>query len=355
MKAQQRITFATSSPFLANDSIFNETMMNDIYKTGQDLLLKEAKALTLLSQQLGESDVFNEAVRLIGKTKGRLIVSGVGKSGHVGRKMAATFASTGQPAFFVHAAEAGHGDLGMITPEDTLLLISYSGKAKELQSVLDYAHRFGIPVVSITGREDSLLAQHSTIVLLLPDVPEACPMGLAPTTSTTMTMALGDALAVSLLTLRGFTSSDFTTFHPGGHLGFKLQSIEDFMHKHEGMPILSQNAPVQAALSMISSGKLGCVGLVDDKGTLSGILTDGDVRRFTQKVLNNEFDTASQATLCSKDIMTPSPVTISKNSLLGDALAIFEKKSITHLFVVDEAMIPVGVLHIHDCLRGKAI
>lgn len=325
----------------------------EIFEKGQEVLLSEAKALTILAQELDER--FDQAVKIIDQTVGHLIVSGVGKSGHVGRKMAATFASTGQPAFFVHAAEAGHGDLGMITKNDTLLLISYSGQAKELLPMLSYAHRFDIPIISITSKQDSVLAQHSNVVLLLPDVGEACPMGLAPTTSTTLTMGLGDALAVALLSLRGFSKADFNTFHPGGNLGFKLQKIQDFMHTGVDMPIVNEDASLHACLQIIAESKLGCVGVMDDKQQLQGVLTDGDIRRIMQKMLAspNDFETFSRA--IAKDVMIKNPKTIYENALLGDALALFEKHAITNIFVINDNKQVMGLLHIHDCLRGKAI
>lgn len=325
----------------------------EIFEKGQEVLLNEAKALTIMAQELDEC--FDNAVKIIEQTHGHLIVSGVGKSGHVGRKMAATFASTGQPAFFVHAAEAGHGDLGMITKNDTLLLISYSGQAKELLPMLSYAHRFSIPIISITSKEDSVLAQHSNVVLLLPDVGEACPMGLAPTTSTTLTMALGDALAVALLSLRGFSKADFNTFHPGGNLGFKLQKIQDFMHVGINTPIVNEQAPLEECLHKIAENKLGCVGIVDNKQQLQGILTDGDIRRIMQKLLTAKESFDDFSSLCAKDVMIKKPKTIGENALLGDALALFEKHAITNLFVINDNNEVMGLLHIHDCLRGKAI
>ncbi|MDP3372124.1 MAG: KpsF/GutQ family sugar-phosphate isomerase [Candidatus Paracaedibacteraceae bacterium] len=318
-----------------------------IAQAGRDVLAHEANGLLMLADSLGES--FDEAVQMISKTQGRLIVSGVGKSGHVGRKIAATFASTGQPAFFVHAAEAAHGDLGMITKDDTLLLISYSGEANELHSLLHYASRLQLPVISITSKSASLLAIHSTISLVLPDVGEACPMGLAPTTSTTLTMGLGDALAVALLSVRGFTKHDFNTFHPGGNLGHQLRSIRDFMHTGERVPLVPVTSGMTQCLMAMSTSGFGCVGIIDDASCLVGIITDGDLRRnMTDHLL----------VLTAKEVMTASPITILPNALMGEALALFEKKSITNVFVVDTALNNnnvLGILHLHDCLRGKII
>ncbi len=322
-------------------------MDKSISQKGRDVLSHEVKGLLALADSLGE--LFESAVKTIADTKGRLIVSGVGKSGHVGRKMAATFASTGQPAFFVHAAEAGHGDLGMITKDDTLLLISYSGEANELHALFHYAHRLQLPIISITSKSASLLATHSNITLVLPDVGEACPMGLAPTTSTTLTMALGDALAVALLSLRGFTKQDFNTFHPGGNLGHQLRSIKDFMHCGGRVPLVQPGTPMTECLMRMSASGFGCAGVLDESECLIGIVTDGDLRRHMSDNLLH---------LNANDVMTKSPVTIVPDALMGDALALFEKKSITNVFVVDPACAKnnvLGILHLHDCLRGKII
>ena len=322
-------------------------MTKTIAQKGYNVLIHEAKGIYELAESLGAD--FEHAVTTISETKGRLIVSGVGKSGHVGRKIAATFASTGQPAFFVHAAEAGHGDLGMITKDDTLLLISYSGEANELHALFHYAHRLQLPIISITSKESSLLAKHSNITLILPNVGEACPMGLAPTTSTTLTMALGDALAVALLSLRGFTKQDFNTFHPGGNLGHQLRSIKDFMHQGERVPLVQADTQMTTCLMRMSASGFGCIGIIDDNGCLVGIITDGDLRRHMSDNL---------LSLNARDVMTKSPVTIAPDALMGDALAIFEKKSITNVFVVDQTSAKnnvLGILHLHDCLRGKII
>lgn len=344
----------TKNPLIRSNTLLATSVLDTMtQQKGREVLNHEALALHALADSLNNS--FDEAVTIIGQTKGRLIVSGVGKSGHVGRKMAATFASTGQPAFFVHAAEAGHGDLGMITKDDTLLLISYSGEASELHSLLDYAHRMQLPIVSITSKSTSFLASHSTITLMLPDVPEACPMGLAPTTSTTLTMALGDALAVSLLTLKGFTKSDFNTFHPGGNLGHKLRSVRDFMHPIEKTPLTSVTTPIASCLTHMTRGGFGCVGVMNND-TLVGVITDGDIRRYMSNVLEkNNADTLN--TVTAADMMTKNPIIMTSDALMGDALAIFEIKSITNLFVIDttESQKVIGILHVHDCLRGKVI
>lgn len=310
-------------------------MMVNLLQIGREILLAESKALQSLANYLNTS--FEDVVNLFFKTQGRIIVSGMGKSGHVGCKIAATFASTGQPASFVHAAEAGHGDLGMITKNDTLLLISYTGETKELSPIIDYAHRFSIPVVAITGKRQSTLAKLSNFVLALPQEPEACPMGLAPTTSTTMTIALGDALAVALLKKRGFSSQDFHTFHPKGSLGHQLQRIKSVMHKH--LPLVECGTSMQEAILMMSSKGLGCVGVINDH--LIGIITDGDLRRhMSPQLLEKSVE----------DVMTKNPVTLTEDHIIADALRIMSEKNITNLFVINENQHPVGIVHIHDCV-----
>lgn len=309
---------------------------------GREVILTEAAALQQLASTLNGN--FDAAIEMIQSTKGRLIVSGIGKSGHVGKKIAATFASTGQPSFFVHAAEAGHGDLGMITKDDTLLLISYSGEARELHAIIDYAHRFSVPIISISGRENCTLTKMANLSLVLPDVGEACPMGLAPTTSTTLTLALGDALAVALLSSRSFSKHDFKMFHPGGNLGQQLKHVSDYMHKSEKIPLVSQTTLMGECLVKMTQHGFGCVGVIDGNEKLVGVITDGDLRRHMSSNLLEQT---------AKDVMTKNPVTINADSLMADALAIFEKKSITSLFILDNSSKVLGILHIHDCLRNS--
>jgi arabinose-5-phosphate isomerase len=310
---------------------------------GRQVILEEATALTQLAHGLNES--FAHAIELIERTQGRLIVSGLGKSGHVGRKIAATFASTGQPSYFVHAGEANHGDLGMITKGDTLLLISYSGEAQELTAVIDYAHRFSISIICITGKGQSTLARLSQVALILPEVQEACPNGLAPTTSSTLTLALGDALAVALLKSRGFSKSDFKIFHPGGNLGQQLRKISDFMHMGLKLPLASPFEKMSTCLVTMTAGGFGTLGIVDPNQRLLGIITDGDLRRHMScDLLEKSAD----------EVMTRTPVTVEANQLMSDALALFEEKAITSVFVVDGNERVVGLLHIHDCLRRSA-
>lgn len=313
---------------------------------GKRVVACEQEALHKLHQAMDDS--FDQAVQLILNhsercPSGRLIVSGMGKSGHIAAKLAATFASTGQPAFFVHPAESGHGDLGMISSHDMLLLLSYSGETKELQSLCDYAKRRSIPMVSITSGQASTLARLSDVTLLLPRAEEACPMGLAPTSSSTMTLALGDALAVALLTARGFTRDDFYAFHPSGSLGQQLKRIDSVMH-HE-IPLVAPTASVPEAIQTMTDYKFGCVGVVGDQGVLLGIMTDGDVRRHA---LQSDF-----ANQMVKEVMTHKPHTIQPSALLVEAIAFFENQSISMLFVVDEANKPIGLIHFLDCLRAQ--
>ena len=285
---------------------------------------------------------FANAVDTIYTAKGRIVVTGMGKSGHVARKIASTMASTGTPAQFVHPGEAAHGDLGMITKDDVILALSWSGEAPELQSIIDYAKRFSIPLLSMTSRLDSALGQAATIPLLLPKVEEACDAVAAPTTSTTMQIALGDAIAVALIERRGFTASDFKIFHPGGKLGAALRHVSDIMHKDKEMPLVATGTPMTQALIEMSRKSLGCLGITDTNGKLAGLITDGDLRRHMgTDLLHKTVD----------DIMNPSPKTVPSTMLVSEALNFLNEKKITSLFVVDEAM-PVGVVHVHDFLRA---
>jgi arabinose-5-phosphate isomerase len=312
-----------------------------------EVLTNEANALLALANALCDGiagDAFGHAVDLLSLLSGRVVVSGMGKSGHVARKVAATFASTGTPALFVHPAEASHGDLGMVVAGDAVLAISNSGETAELADIVAHSRRFGLKLISITGRATSTLARASDVVLLLPAIAEACPMGLAPTTSTTMQMALGDALAVALLTRRGFTASDFRRFHPGGRLGARLRYVRELMHTGEALPIATVDTPMGAALLTMNEKRFGCVGIVGADRALRGIITDGDLRRAMGPDLLQRH---------VADIMTGSPRTISADALAAEALREMNAgaRPITALFVV-EAGIPVGILHIHDVLRA---
>jgi arabinose-5-phosphate isomerase len=303
----------------------------------------EAAALRALAA--GLDDRFARAVELLGAATGRVVVSGMGKSGHVGRKIAATLASTGTPALFVHPAEASHGDLGMVVPGDAVLALSNSGETPELADLVSHARRFGLPLVAVTGRAGSTLAAAADVALLLPAVPEACPMGLAPTTSTTMQMALGDALAVALLTRRGFDAGDFGRIHPGGRLGVRLRRVRELMHAGEAIPLAAPDETMDRALLAMTGGGFGCLGVTGEDGVLCGIVTDGDLRRAMGPNL----------LACRvAEVMTTGPRTIGADALAADALRAMEAppRPITALFVVDGAGRPVGVLHIHDLLRA---
>ena len=303
---------------------------------------QEIEALEVLKQNLDYK--FSEAVDLLQNTKGRVIVTGMGKSGHIGRKIAATMASTGTVSFFVHPAEASHGDLGMISDDDVIIAISNGGESKELSDVLMYAKRHNIPIIAITRNPESSLGKNSTLVLKLPDSGEACPLGLAPTSSTTATLALGDALAVSLMYRKNFTSSDYKQRHPGGKLGAILCKVSDIMHKGIEVPLLKEDAIMQEALLVMSEKMLGCVGIINDNDELVGIITDGDLRRW----MSPNLITEKVAT-----VMTKTPKVIGPDALIVDAVNLMNNtgRGITNLFVIEDKK-PIGVIHIHDCLKA---
>ncbi|WP_425624084.1 KpsF/GutQ family sugar-phosphate isomerase [Agrobacterium radiobacter] len=292
--------------------------------------------------QNGLSEPFCKAIETIGQSNGRLIITGVGKSGHIGAKLAATFASTGTPAFFVHAAEANHGDLGMIGGDDVVLAISKGGESAELRSIINYSRRFSIPLIALTCSENSSLAQASDIVLLVPNEQEACPLGLAPTTSTLMQLALGDALAVALLEARNFTAGDFKVFHPGGKLGASLTLVSDIMHTGDRVPLVNKGTAMPEAVGVLSRKHFGCVGILDEDGRLCGIVTEGDMARNLSRNL---------AEMTVDDIMTRSPKTVKKSVLATSALATLEKFHIGVLIVIDDDNRPIGLVHFHDLLR----
>jgi arabinose-5-phosphate isomerase len=309
----------------------------------RDVLATEAAGLSALAAALDER--FARAVDVLACATGRVVVTGMGKSGHIGRKIAATLASTGTPAQFVHPGEASHGDLGMVVRGDVLLALSNSGETAELADLIHHAHRFGLPVVAITRNGNSSLAQAADIVLILPPAPEACRIGLAPTTSTTMQLALGDALAVALLTRRGFGPQEFRQFHPGGRLGAQLRRVRDLMHAGPDMPLAAPAAPMHAALLEMSAKRFGCLGVVSDDGRLIGIVTDGDLRRHMgPNLLEQQVG----------EIMTRAPRTVGPDALAADALRVMNEppRPITTLFVVDAAQKPLGILHVHDLLRA---
>ncbi|SME99215.1 arabinose-5-phosphate isomerase [Tistlia consotensis] len=313
-----------------------------ILETARQVVATQRDGLGALSTVLGDS--FVEAVRIIAAAPGHVIVTGMGKSGHVGRKIAATFASTGTPSFFVHPGEASHGDLGMITESNVLLAISNSGETSELSDLLVYSRRYGIPLIAISSRSDSTLARQADAALVLPAVDEACPLGLAPTTSTTLTMVIGDALAVALLGLKGFTRDDFRDRHPGGRLGNVLLRVGDIMHHGAAVPVIATGSAMGQALIRMSEGGFGCVGVTDAEGRLVGIVTDGDLRRHMSG------DLLAQPV---EAVMTPDPKTIEATALAAEALKVMNasKPKINALFIVEDGR-PVGFLHLHDCLRA---
>ncbi|GAK68821.1 KpsF/GutQ family protein [Agrobacterium rubi TR3 = NBRC 13261] len=285
---------------------------------------------------------FCRAIDAIGKSGGRLIITGVGKSGHIGSKLAATFASTGTPAFFVHAAEANHGDLGMIGGNDVVLAISKGGESAELRSIINYTRRFSIPLIAMTCTQQGSLAKASDIVLLIPDEQEACPHGLAPTTSTMMQLALGDALAIALLEARSFTAGDFRVFHPGGKLGASLTLVGDIMHTGERLPLVPKGTSMPEAVGILARKHFGCVAVLDQDGRLCGIVTEGDMARNLTRNLSE---------LSVDDVMTTAPKVVKKNVLATAALATLEKHHIGALIVVDDDNRPIGLVHFHDLLR----
>jgi arabinose-5-phosphate isomerase len=299
-----------------------------------------AVLMAAIADGLGEP--FLGAVETIAAAKGRIIVTGMGKSGHIGRKIASTLASTGTPAYYVHPGEASHGDLGMIRPEDAILALSWSGETTELSDHIAYAKRFRVPVVGVTSKRDSTLGRQADVCLALPQAAEACPNGLAPTTSTTMQLALGDALAVALLEKRGFTAQDFRVFHPGGKLGAQLKLVRDVMHIGERMPVVDVGATMREAIAEIGAKGFGSVIVVNQDGTLAGIVTDGDLRRNLRPEL---------PTLPVTAIMTRTPRTIAPDELVAKALEMQETAKITSLVVV-EANRPVGLVHFLDLLRA---
>jgi len=314
----------------------------DAIAVGRRVLGIEASALGLLADSLDAS--FIRAVEVCAELKGRIVCTGVGKSGHVGRKIAATLASTGQPAMFIHATEASHGDLGMIGPADAVLALSKSGETRELADVVAYAKRFGIPLLAITERSDSALGRAADILLRLPAAAEAAEAVDAPTTSTILQMAMGDALAVALLERRGFTKSDFGVFHPGGKLGSALRTAGDLMHADTELPLVDQAASMPQTLLVMTEKRFGCAGVIDNGGRLLGIITDGDLRRHMGDLMGHK----------AGEIMTAGPATASPSMLAGEALKIMNDRRITVLFVLQEGQ-PVGILHVHDLLRAGVL
>jgi arabinose-5-phosphate isomerase len=309
-----------------------------IMQSAARTIATEAQALDYLSRNLPAD--LDAAVRHILTAKGRVIVSGIGKSGHIGRKIAATLASTGTAAFFVHCAEASHGDMGLVTADDIVLLLSNSGETTEMRDVLFHVKRFSIPMIGMSSNPDSTLMRAATYRLTLPDLAEACPIGMAPTTSTTLMLALGDALAVALMEMRGFLPEDFRLFHPGGKLGEQLKTVADFMHGRDALPLLEIDADMQTALLAMTSKGFGVAVLMDGP-RVCGVMTDGDLRRNMARLMQ----------VRPADIANRAPVTVRPTLLAAEALSLMNARKIGVLLVVDDAQAPVGIVHIHDFLR----
>ena len=324
------------------DTVERKARSSATLDAARRVLWIEAEALSALAETLDER--FEQVVEQLAAVRGRTVVTGMGKSGHVARKIAATLASTGTPALYVHPAEASHGDLGMITGDDAVLALSNSGETPELADIVAYTRRFSIPLVGIVGRAASSLVGAADLALVLPARPEACPMGLAPTTSSTAMLALGDALAVALLERRGFGAREFSVLHPGGKLGKKLVRVEDLMHRDDDLPLVPLDAPMWDVILEITAKRLGCVGVVNAFGALAGVITDGDLRRHMSGGLLDRR---------AVEIMTPGPRTIRPQALAAEALAMMNQaeRPFTVVFVV-EGDRPVGAVHMHDCLRA---
>lgn len=311
-------------------------------RVGQRVLETEAAALSQMAAAMPED--FEAVVELMRQVRGRVIVSGIGKSGHIGRKISATLASTGTPSSFVHCAEASHGDLGMVTRDDICLLISNSGETTEMRDIVAHATRFSIPMVAISSKPDSTLMKAAQYRLALPPAPEACSIGMAPTTSTTLTLALGDALAVALMEQRDFMPEDFRVFHPGGKLGAQMATVGQLMHEGDDLPLVVGDLPMRDTLLTMTAKGFGVAGVVQE-GALVGVISDGDLRR--------NMDSLMSAT--AQDVASPDPVTITAGALATQALATMNSRKISVLMVVDDAHHPVGILHIHDLLRAGIV
>jgi len=316
-------------------------MTTPFLDTARRVIRTEAQALEQLADSL--DDRFRQAIDLLVATRGRVIVTGIGKSGHIAKKIAATLASTGTPAQFVHPAEASHGDLGMITADDVVLAISNSGEAPELANLIAYSRRFSIPLIGITSRATSSLGAHCDVVLELPQLSEACGTGVVPSTSTTMTLAMGDAVAIALMENRSFTAEHFREFHPGGKLGARLSRVADLMHTGDALPLVQADAPMSDALMAMSSKSFGVVIVTDASGALAGIITSGDLGRHLDGLMGKT----------AREVMTPTPVTVAPDALAEKAVGMMNARKITCLLVLDPAQgnVPAGLLHIHDCLR----
>jgi arabinose-5-phosphate isomerase len=317
---------------------------SEILKSVHRALTIEANGMTQLLAAI-EGDLgkaLEQTIAIIQKVKGRVIVSGMGKSGHVGRKIAATLASTGTPASFVHPAEASHGDLGMITAGDVVMLLSNSGESAELNAILNYCARFSVPMIALTANGTSTMGRAADVVLEIPKAEEACPYGLAPTTSTLLQLALGDAIAMALLEAKGFSADDFRNFHPGGKLGARIKHARDIMRRGVELPLANEKSNVPDAIAVMSAKRFGCIGITDASGKLTGMITDGDLRRNITRKLD---------ALKAAEIMTRNPTTISGTMLAAEVIELINARNITAVFVVDKNGQPEGLIHIHDLLR----
>ena len=326
---------------MQNSAIINSI---DLIESAKEVFDIEANSVLELKNRL--NDDFIKAIDIIYASKGKVVVTGMGKSGHIGKKIAATLASVGTPAFFVHPAEASHGDLGMLTTEDTILALSNSGESKELADIIAFAHRFGIKMICMVGNANSTLAKASDIILCYPPFEEACSFGMAPTTSTTLSLALGDALAMTLLELKGFTKELYRDRHPGGKLGAMLLKVKELMAKGSDMPVVSEGTTMTQALIEMTGKSLGCVGVIDANGRLIGMITDGDLRRHMSPSL---------LSLTVDEVMTKSPKTINGEMLAAEAVRFMNEKKITNVFAVDTDGKPEGLLHIHQCMQAGVV
>ncbi len=350
------MTRAAATPYSLRMNERLATMADQDLRIAVDVLRAEAGGLDALASALAPGaplgDGLVAALDAIAALPGRLVVCGIGKSGHIGRKIQATLASTGTPSLFVHPAEASHGDLGMIQPGDAVLALSNSGETAELADVIAHCKRFGLTLIAITSRADSTLARAADIVLTLPEAAEACPMGLAPTTSTTMQLALGDALAVALLQRRGFGPGDFGVFHPGGRLGARLRRVAELMHTGEAMPLAGPDLPMLQAVMLMTGKAFGCLGITGTDGRLVGIITDGDLRRALDPSAGRDL-----ARLRTGEVMNRAPRTIAPGLLAAEALRLMNAgpRPITSLFVVEDGLRPIGILHVHDLLRAGIV
>jgi len=316
----------------------------DLLELGREVIREEIRGLEILLSSLDEN--FSKAVEILSKCEGKVVLTGIGKSGHIARKVSSTLSSTGTPSVFLHPAEALHGDMGLLDSKDVLIAISNSGESTEVLYVLQYAKALNVPVIGITGNPKSSLAKHSDVVLRIPVEREACPFNLAPTVSSTVTLALGDALAITLMKLKGFSQEDFAKRHPAGALGRKLRLVKDLHHTGEEVPIVKEDTPMKEAIIEITAKGFGATAVVNEEGKLVGIITDGDLRRFVNR--GGSFENTK-----AKDVMTKNPKTIKPDELALKALRKMEDHNITVLIVVNEEGKPIGIIHMHDILKAE--